>query len=112
MKLKLLFDQNLSPRLVQRLADIFPGSSHVFLLALDQADDLEVWAYAREHDYVVVTKDADFGELSTLHGFPPQVVWLRVGNCTTNHIEQLLREHQESIERLAQESTIGILSIF
>jgi predicted nuclease of predicted toxin-antitoxin system len=77
---KLLFDQNLSPRLANRLADIFPGSSHVFLPGLGQAEDTEVWRYARDKGFVIVTKDADFGERSTLHGFPPQLAWYR---CST-----------------------------
>lgn len=110
--MKLLFDQNLSPRLVSQLADIFVGSSHVFLLGLDQADDVEVWSYARDNGFVIVTKDADFGEISTLRGFPPLVVWLRIGNCTTNRINELLRLNKENIERMEQEPTIGIVSLF
>jgi predicted nuclease of predicted toxin-antitoxin system len=110
--MKLLFDQNLSPHLVNRLADIFPGSSHVFLLGFDRAADVEVWRFARDNGYVIVTKDADFGEMSTLHGFPPQVVWLRTGNCTTRKIEDLLRSNRDSIQRMEQESTIGIVSLF
>lgn len=110
--MRLLFDQNLSPRLVNGLADVFPGSSHVFLLGIDQAEDVEVWNYARDNGFVIVTKDADFGEISTLRGFPPQVVWLRIGNCTTNRIEELLRSNQKNIERMEQEPAIGIVSLF
>ena len=87
--MKLLFDQNLSPRLVNKLADVFPDSNHVFLLGLDRAEDTEVWNYARIHAFTIVTKDADFGEMSTLRGFPPQVVWLRIGKCTTGRVEEL-----------------------
>lgn len=114
--MKLLFDQNLSPRLAAHLADAFPDafpdSSHVFLLGLDQARDSEIWNYAREHDFVLVTKDADFAELGTLHGFPPYIVWLRVGNGTTNAVETLLRSNQSTIERLATELHPGIVSLF
>ena len=110
--MKLLFDQNLSPRLAARLADVFPGSSHVYDLGLDCAGDVEVWQYARENGFAIVTKDADFGELSTLRGSPPQVVWLRIGNCTTRFIEELLRTHKEAIERMEQEPTIAIVSLF
>ncbi len=110
--MKFLFDQNLSPRLVNSLADLFPGSSHVFLLGLDHADDADIWNYARANGFTIVTKDADFGEISTLRGFPPRVVWLRIGNCTANRIEELLRANQDNIERMAQEPTISILSLF
>lgn len=88
--MKLLFDQNLTPRLANRLSDIFPGSSHVFWLNLDRAADTVIWEYARAEGFLLVTKDADFSEMSTLFGFPPKVIWLRLGNCTANQIESLL----------------------
>lgn len=109
--MKLLLDQNLSPRLVARLADLFPASSHVSFLGLDHSDDVVVWDYARTHGYLLVTKDADFGELSTLRGFPPKVIWLRLGNCTTVQIESLLRLHFEAIKQLTESDKIGILSL-
>ena len=68
MKL-LLFDQNLSPRLVTRLADVYPDSIHVQSLDLGSSLDRVVWDYAREHDYMIVTKDADFSEISLLSLF-------------------------------------------
>jgi len=108
---KLLFDQNLSPRLAARLSDIFPGSSHVYLLGLDRSSDETVWEYARAEGYLLVTKDADFSELSILRGFPPKVIWLRLGNCTTEQIESLLRLHFEAIRHLTESDTIGILSL-
>jgi predicted nuclease of predicted toxin-antitoxin system len=71
---KLLFDQNLSPRLVIQLADVFPDSQHVFQLGLDRASDDDIWTYARDHEFIIVTKDADFSELSALRGFPPSLL--------------------------------------
>ena len=68
----LLFDQNLSPRLINLLADIYPASAHVDGIGLPSAPDREVWDYARQHDYIVVTKDADFSELSLLLGVSSQ----------------------------------------
>lgn len=73
MKL-LLFDQNLSPRLVKRLADLYPDSTHVDTLGFGSSSDREIWDFARINDYVIVTKDADFGELSVLRGVPPKVI--------------------------------------
>ena len=60
--MKLLFDHNLSPRLVARLADVLPDASHVALAGLDRATDQQVWEFAREHGYTIVTKDTDFGD--------------------------------------------------
>ncbi len=89
--MKLLFDENLSPRLVDALADLFPGSAHVHRVALGSATDEAVWHHAREQGFTLVSKDADFYELSLLRGQPPKVVWIRRGNCSTAQIEMLLR---------------------
>ena len=66
--MKLLFDQHLSPRLVKSLADIYPDSDHVYPLGLDQADDKEIWDYARREGFLIATKDADFSDLCLLLG--------------------------------------------
>lgn len=68
--MKLLFDENLSPRLTALLATEYPGSAHVHLVGLGAALDADVWAYARAEGYVVVSKNADFFELSVVRGAP------------------------------------------
>lgn len=95
--MKLLFDQNLSHRLVGALEDLYPGSAHVRALRLDSADDSDVWAYARAHGFAVVSKDSDFHQLAFLHGPPPKAVWLQIGNCTTSEIEGVLRSRHEEV---------------
>ncbi len=102
--MRLLFDQNLSPRLVDLLSDIYPGSTHVQTVELNRASDEEVWNHARQNRLIIVTKDTDFHERSVLMGAPPKVVWVRRGNCTTAMIEQILRRHREDIQHLAAES--------
>jgi predicted nuclease of predicted toxin-antitoxin system len=111
MKL-LLFDQNLSPYLVERLADLYPQSAHVSQLRLDTALDRVVWEYARQQDYMIVTKDADFSEMSLLLGFPPKIIWIRRGNCSTREIELLLRNNYEAIVALSDNPDTGILALF
>ncbi|MBA2374857.1 MAG: DUF5615 family PIN-like protein [Actinomycetota bacterium] len=95
--MRLLFDQNLSPKLVELLRDVFPGSSHLALEGLDRAPDAEIFEYARERGYTIVTKDADFHELSRKPGAAPKVIWLGLGNCATRRIEELMRERLEEI---------------
>jgi predicted nuclease of predicted toxin-antitoxin system len=90
---KLLFDENLSPRLVELLADVFPGSAHVRDVGLASATDADVWAYAKLNALTIVSKDADFRQVSFLHGQPPKVVWLHVGNRSTAGIQSLVRAH-------------------
>lgn len=101
--MKLLLDENLSPRLVDALAGLFPGSAHVHGAGLGSATDDAVWRYAREEGFTLVSKDADFFELSQLRGPPPKVVWIRRGNCSTTQIERLLRAQAARIEALADD---------
>lgn len=110
--MKLLLDQNISPHLVARLADIYPGSAHVQSVGLDLAPDIPLWEYAREHDFVIVTKDADFSERSALIGYPPKVIWIRLGNCTTSEIESVLRTRYDEIVSLGESQDAAILAIF
>jgi len=81
--MKLLFDQNLSFKLVDRLADLFPDSDQVRRLGLDQADDRAIWEHAKRSGFVLVTQDSDFADLAALLGPPPKVIWLRCGNQPT-----------------------------
>jgi predicted nuclease of predicted toxin-antitoxin system len=111
MKL-LLFDQNLSPRLVDRLVDIYPSSVHVFSLGLGDAMDIDIWEFARDNDYMIVTRDADFSELGIIKGFPPKIIWIRRGNCSTQDIENILRGNFFAISELSADENLGILALF
>jgi predicted nuclease of predicted toxin-antitoxin system len=88
---------------VSQLADLYPDSVHVFTVGLSAALDSEIWEYARANDLIIVTKDADFSELGLLRGFPPKVIWIRRGNCSTAEIEELLRENHEAIRALGDD---------
>jgi predicted nuclease of predicted toxin-antitoxin system len=79
--MKLLYDHNLRPLMVPRLADLFPHSQHVFALGLDRVSDEAIRDYAEQHGFCIVTKDADLSDLCVLLGFPPKIVWIRRGNC-------------------------------
>jgi len=109
---KLLFDHHLSPSLVKRLADLFPDSDHVWNLGLHDAPDTEVWLYAREHCFTVVSKDADFSEVSMELGYPPKLLWLRIENWTTDEIEELIRLKHPAIIELKSATDRGILVLF
>jgi predicted nuclease of predicted toxin-antitoxin system len=95
--MKLLFDQNLSPRLPRLLADIYAESVHVREVGLRDADDSEIWEYARVNGYAIVSKDSDFQQRSLLSGAPPKFIWLGVGNCTVARTERLLRAYSAAI---------------
>ncbi|MGO9336147.1 MAG: DUF5615 family PIN-like protein [Terracidiphilus sp.] len=79
--MKLLLDENLSPRLVASVGDLYPNSTHVEDCGLLAAPDEQVWRFALENGFAIVTKGSDFSERSVLDGCPPKVIWLRIGNC-------------------------------
>jgi len=92
-RVKLLFDQNLSHKLVAALADQFSESAHVRDFGMASADDQTIWNFARERGYTIISKDDDFHQRSFLYGAPPKVIWLRLGNCSTARISACLRAH-------------------
>ena len=107
--MKLLFDQNLSPRLVAQLAELFAGSLHVRQAGLDRADEDAIWRFARDNAFVIVARDSDFQERSQIAGSAPRVVWIRRGNCSTQDIEAMLRTHALHIAALEQATDSGFL---
>ena len=109
--MKLLFDHNLSPRLAHCLADAFPGSLHISDLGLEKEPDGIVWGYAHVHDFVIVSKDSHFNDFGFLHGFPPKVVWIRLGNRTTQEIEAALRSRLAAIEEFCRDPEVGVLEL-
>jgi predicted nuclease of predicted toxin-antitoxin system len=110
--LKLLFDQNLSRKLVTRLADIFPDSSHVQFHGLVEKTDTEIWEFAKTSDFCIVTQDADFAERSRLYGSPPKVVWLRCGNAPTSQVEAILRSGVEAVQELLDNPNLHCLELY
>jgi len=108
---KLLFDQNLSPRLRRLLADVYEGCAHVRDLGMAESLDTEIWRYAAEHGFTVVTKDSDFLQRSLTLGFPPKVVWLRIGNCSVAESAQLLREKYIRIRYFHESPDAAVLTL-
>ena len=95
--MRLLFDENLSDRLVGLLAAEFPGSQHVRDAGLAAAPDPEIWSYAVAQGLVIVSKDSDFQQRALLLGHPPKVVWVRLGNCSTAAVAALLPTRQAEL---------------
>jgi predicted nuclease of predicted toxin-antitoxin system len=109
--MRLLFDEQLSDTLPVLLDDVFPGSLHVRALAGVGASDERVWELAVEHGCLLVSKDEDFHRLSVLRGAPPKVVWLRIGNCTTEEAAALLRHHQSALQAFADQDEATFLAL-
>ncbi len=109
--MKLLLDENLSPKLPALLDDIYPGSTQIEFLGLRGAADYTVWECAKAGDYVLVSKDNDFRQRSFRFGAPPKVVWLSVGNAGTDLILRLLRESRDEIERFVASPEEALLVV-
>ena len=110
--MKLLLDHNISPDLIRLLHDLFPGSNHVYHLNLHEVDDPIIWAYARKNEFIVVSKDVDFSELSMVEGFPPKLIWLKLGNCRTDDIQNSIRANYDAIREMNDDPQRGILILF
>jgi len=109
--MRLLFDQNISHRILQYLPDNFANSTSVKEERLINAPDRDVWEFARKHDYTIVTQDSDFNDLNSLLGFPPKVIWIRTGNLKTKRIVEVLVEYFSEIENFLINANFGCFEI-
>lgn len=95
-----------------RLADLFPGSSHVQFHNLTEAEDSEIWEFAKVQGFCIMTQDADFVERSRLYGSPPKVIWLRCGNAPTINVEAILRSGAEIIQEFMDNASLDCLELY
>lgn len=107
----LLLDENLSPTLVRRLEHDFPGIAHVTQFNRQGMPDIEIWRFAAEHEYCIVSSDSDFNQLAFVNGAPPQVVWLRLGTATTDQILDCLRRHKADIDAFLAQDEEAVLEL-
>lgn len=111
--MRLLFDENISYRIVKQLIDIFPESLHVSRIGVSlPISDRIIWEYAKKNDFVIVSFDEDFESLANLYGFPPKVVILRLGNSSTKIIASVLTSKASDIENFYLSDTYGLLEVF
>ena len=107
--MKLLFDENLSPKLIPLLVVEFPFSEHVALLGMQGTSDDSIWDYAKRNNFAIVSKDNDFRQRAFLYGSPPKVIWLSIGNAGTRYIAEILRSRLARIQSFIQDSHDSIL---
>ncbi len=107
--MKLLLDENLSDRVVPEILDLYPDSTHVKSHGLIHIDDALIWSFAQQHGYTIVSKDGDFHQRSLVFGHPPKLVFLRVGNCSTTRITQLLRSDYVLLSEFESDPNASVL---
>lgn len=94
----LLLDQNLSFKISKGIKDLFPGAKQVSDLGLSGSNDLDIWNFAKKNGCCILTFDSDFIDIYVLNGFPPKIIWLRIGNSTTENITRVLRSNEAIIK--------------
>lgn len=95
--MKLLFDQNISFRVIKKLEPVFSDSGQVKDFGLENLSDRQIWTFAKENNFSIVIFDSDFFDLANLFGHPPKIIWLRTGNRRTQEIIDLLISKCEAI---------------
>jgi predicted nuclease of predicted toxin-antitoxin system len=110
--MQILIDQNISARLIEALKLVNLPAAHVSHIQLSRSTDREIWDFAKQNSMTILTKDSDFNDLSTLYGVPPKIIHLRIGNCTTQEIIDLLLAKRAEILKFLGDDHAGILTLF
>lgn len=108
--MKLIFDQNISHKILKYLPEGY-DSTTVKEEGLINASDKEIWDFAKINNLNIVTQDSDFNDLNTLYGFPPKIIWIRLGNIKTQSLAQLLIDYYNEIESFASDEKYGCFEI-
>ena len=110
--MKLLLDENISRRIIPKLQVHYPKSDHVALIDLEHLPDSEIWCYALNNDFTIVTKDSNFEEMSLIKGSPPKVIWIKLGNVSNTVLLSTLIENQTHIESMINQKSTNCLEIW
>lgn len=100
--MKLLFDQNISYRIVKKLIDSYPQFKHVSQVSLNNSEDIDIWQFAKKEGYTIVTFDSDYYDISLINGSPPKIIWLRTGNLSSTQLIELLLSTMDIISDFIQ----------
>jgi predicted nuclease of predicted toxin-antitoxin system len=109
--LRFIIDENISWRLKKLLPhwEILPVNE---IAQAARLSDLSIWQFAKSNRYQILTFDEDFSELQNLYGFPPKIIWLRIGNTSTNHIASLLLKKEYELIDFLNNDELGVLEIY
>ncbi|NHE57161.1 DUF5615 family PIN-like protein [Cyclobacterium plantarum] len=109
--MKFLFDQNISHKILKFIPNQFSASSTIKKEGLLNATDREIWEFAKQNGYIIVTNDSDFNDLNLLFGFPPKIIWIRTGNLATQDLADLLIANAEEIIKFNEDEDYGCFEI-
>jgi predicted nuclease of predicted toxin-antitoxin system len=109
--MKLLFDQNISHRILTYLPSSYLNCTHVKKEGLTDHDDHSIWLFAKTHGYTIVSQDSDFNEILALKDFPPKIIWIRTGNISTSMLAKILIDRHSEILDFLQDKDRGLMEI-
>lgn len=109
--MKLLFDQNISYRILNLLSKNFIDSTHVKSIGLIDKNDKLIWDYAKENNYIIVTQDSDFNEFNLLFNHPPKIIWIRTGNINTKELVLILEANYDNLVEFDENDMLGCFEI-
>ena len=109
--MKILFDQNISFRILKSLPSLFESLSHVKKENLFNSKDFDICEFAKNNDFTIVTQDSDFNDFNLLYGFPPKIKWIKTGNIKTLAIVTLLSDHFTQLENFMIGENYGCFEI-
>jgi len=108
---KLLFDQNISPRILKFLTAELPDCQQVRFAGLEDAADIDIFQYAKKNNYAIVTFDSDFVDLNALLGTPPKIIWINTGNLTTKNVTELILKNTLVIKEYLESDSDEIMEL-
>ncbi|HET8861584.1 DUF5615 family PIN-like protein [Marivirga sp.] len=109
--MRLIFDQNISHRILKELPDRFSDATTIKSEGLINATDKEIWEFAKKSNLTIVTQDSDFNDLNSVYGFPPKIIWLRLGNLLTIQIAKIILTQEEEIINFINNKAYGCFEI-
>ena len=110
--MRLLFDQNISYRITKKIQAYFPDCQHVSDCGLMDCEDPEIWIYAKDNDFAIVTFDSDFYDISLINGHPPKIIWIREGNLSNNELAQLIIKNYDLIKIFLEDESSKDIACF
>ena len=75
------------------------------------AMDLEIWEYAKLHQFIIVTQDSDFNDLYLLKGFPTKILWFQTSNLRTGDLALILKNRQNDVLDFVNNVEFGCLEL-
>jgi predicted nuclease of predicted toxin-antitoxin system len=109
---KILFDQNISYRIISKIIVDYPHAKQVKQLGIENYSDIEIWDYAKKNEYTIITFDSDFFDFANIKGHPPKIIWLRFGNANNLKVANKIIEHHQNIYELIHDPDKGLIKIY